>query len=177
VGSLRRSGSIRNSCSDGPRSRITLVQSWNPCARAVNFAPKVHPPRTEFLDAETGRQKPPLKCADAHRDQNPGIEWPEIPAETPYLTSYGKRAVCGDWNWRPTTQSSNRSPLERGTEIFGAETGVQNPAFPSPETATETTRSGRKPALHGKNARILAVTAPRVGRSRSPKAGNTSRRF
>jgi site-specific DNA recombinase len=28
------------------------------------------------------RQKPPLKCANAHGDQNPGIEWPEIPAET-----------------------------------------------------------------------------------------------
>jgi hypothetical protein len=55
------------------------------------------PPGTEFLDAETGRQKPPLKCANAHRDQNPGIEWPEIPAETPYLASYRNRAVCGDW--------------------------------------------------------------------------------
>ena len=61
------------------------------------FAPEPGPPGTDFSDAETGRQKPPLKCADAHRDQNPGIEWPEIPAETPYLTSCGKRAVCGDW--------------------------------------------------------------------------------
>jgi len=40
--------------------------------------------------------KPPLKCANAHRDQDPGIEWPEIPVETPYLASYQKRAVCGD---------------------------------------------------------------------------------
>jgi hypothetical protein len=54
-------------------------------------------PGTEFLDAETGRQKPPPKCANAHRDQNPGIESPEMPAETPYWTSCRKRAVCGDW--------------------------------------------------------------------------------
>src|ERR1700675_1157639 len=54
-------------------------------------------PGTEFLDAETGRQKPPPKCANAHRDQNPGIESPEMPAETPYWTSCRTRAVCGDW--------------------------------------------------------------------------------
>jgi hypothetical protein len=28
---------------------------------------------------------------------NPGIKWPEIPAETPYFASREKRAVCGDW--------------------------------------------------------------------------------
>src|SRR6266478_6067262 len=51
----------------------------------------------EFLDAETGRQKSSLKCATAHRDKNPGSEWPENPVETPYLVSYRKRAVCKDW--------------------------------------------------------------------------------
>jgi hypothetical protein len=62
-----------------------------------NFALKARLPGTEFLDAETGRQKLPLKCASAHGDQNPGIEWPEIPAETPYFASYRNRTVCGDW--------------------------------------------------------------------------------
>jgi uncharacterized protein GlcG (DUF336 family) len=52
---------------------------------AVNFAFKAWLPGTEFLDAETGRQKSPLRCANAYRDQIPGSEWPEIPAETPYL--------------------------------------------------------------------------------------------
>jgi hypothetical protein len=33
----------------------------------------------------------------ACRDQNPGIERPEIPAETPYLALCWKPAVCGDW--------------------------------------------------------------------------------
>src|SRR5882762_6035463 len=37
------------------------------------------PPGTEFLDAETGHQKPPLKCTNARRDQKPGIEWRKIP--------------------------------------------------------------------------------------------------
>src|SRR6266849_3239315 len=52
---------------------------------------------TEFLDAETGRQKSPLNLANGCRDINPRSRWPEIPAETPYFESYRKRAVCGDW--------------------------------------------------------------------------------
>jgi hypothetical protein len=90
AGSLRRSDSIRNRCNAGPGSRITG-------ANAVELRAQARPPGTEFLDAETGRHQPPLKCANAHGDQNPGIEWPEIPAETPYLASYRKRTVCGDW--------------------------------------------------------------------------------
>jgi len=35
-----------------------------------------------FLNAETKRQKSPFKPANVGRDQNPGNEWPEIPAET-----------------------------------------------------------------------------------------------
>ncbi len=52
---------------------------------------------TDFLDTETGRQKSPLRRQIACGDRNPGNEWPEIPAETPYLASCWKRAVCGDW--------------------------------------------------------------------------------
>src|SRR5258706_14691377 len=52
---------------------------------------------TEFLDAETGRQKSQPKSVNAGRDQNPGSERPEIRAETRYLASCRKRAVCGDW--------------------------------------------------------------------------------
>ena len=64
---------------------------------AVELRAQARPPGTEFLDAETGRQKPPLKRTNTHRDQNPGIEWPEIRAETPYLASYRKRVVCKGW--------------------------------------------------------------------------------
>jgi len=49
------------------------------------------------LDAETERQKSPLKSVHAHRDQSPENRWPEIPAKTPYPASYGKPAVCEDW--------------------------------------------------------------------------------
>src|SRR6266404_7548156 len=55
------------------------------------------PPGTEFLDAETGRQKPPPKRMSVHRDQSPRSKWPETPAETPYLALWRKRAVCKDW--------------------------------------------------------------------------------
>ena len=37
------------------------------------------------------------KCANADRDKNLRIEWPEIPAETAYLQSNTKFAVRGDW--------------------------------------------------------------------------------
>src|SRR5260221_2851287 len=55
------------------------------------------PPGTEILDAETKHQKSSFRRANARRDQNPGTEWPEIPAETRYLASCRKRVVCGDW--------------------------------------------------------------------------------
>jgi hypothetical protein len=66
-------------------------------ARAADFAPKAWPPGTDFLDAETGRQKPALKYVSARRDQSPTTEWPKIPAETSYSAAYRKGAVCEDW--------------------------------------------------------------------------------
>jgi len=50
----------------------------------IPFRARARPPGTEFLDAETGRQKSPPKWVNAHRDKNPGNEWSEIPAETRY---------------------------------------------------------------------------------------------
>jgi len=50
------------------------------------------------LDAETKRQKSSFKRANARRDQNPGNEWSEIPAETPYLALCRKHAVCKESN-------------------------------------------------------------------------------
>ena len=95
---MRRSDSIRNNCGEGPRSRITMAQTSElRAASAAGLRAETRPPGTEFLDAETGCQKSPLKRTNAHRDKNPGMEWPEIRAETPYLASYRKRAVCGDW--------------------------------------------------------------------------------
>jgi hypothetical protein len=58
---------------------------------------RAQPPGTEFLDAETKRQKSSFKRANARRDENPRVGWPEIPAKTPYLASYRKRAVCKGW--------------------------------------------------------------------------------
>src|SRR5260221_3505542 len=52
---------------------------------------------TEFLDAETGPQISPPKWVSAHRDKNPGNQWSEIPAETPYLALCRKHAFCKDW--------------------------------------------------------------------------------
>src|SRR5260370_41657234 len=62
-----------------------------------NSRAQARPPGTEFLDAETGCQKSPVRRANARRDKNLSNEWPEIPAERPYLVPYRKSAVCGDW--------------------------------------------------------------------------------
>src|SRR5216684_4290295 len=90
-----------------PQSRITAAPVQDPnfsgpkvgIAGAVrsNFALKARLLGTEFLDAETGRQKSSRKSVNACRDQSPGCKWPEIPAEAPYLASTRERVVCGDW--------------------------------------------------------------------------------
>src|SRR6267142_3229663 len=90
-----------------PQSRITAAPVQDPnysdpkvgTAGAVrsNFALKARLPGTEFLDAETGRQKSSRKSVNACRDQSPGCKWPEIPAEAPYLASTRETVVCGDW--------------------------------------------------------------------------------
>jgi hypothetical protein len=76
-----------------------------------NFALKTRSPGTEFSDAETRRQKSQPKSVNAGRDQNPGRERPEIRAERPYLASYRKRAVCGDWVVADAVKR-NRSPMK-----------------------------------------------------------------
>src|SRR5258707_15249494 len=75
---------------DHRRVRRLGCSAVQPCAQP-------RPPGTEILDAETKRQKSSFKRANARRDQNPGTEWPEIPAETRYSASCRKRAVCKDW--------------------------------------------------------------------------------
>jgi hypothetical protein len=95
AGNLRGLDSVPNSCSAGPRSQLRWPLEI-PVQVQSDSRQKARP-GTEFLDAETGRQKSPLEPTNAHRDKNPGMEWPEIRAETPYLASYRKRPVCGDW--------------------------------------------------------------------------------
>src|SRR5712675_2138683 len=79
----------------GPELRQRKTRNTTSTALGLRAQPR--PPGTEFIDAETARQKSPPKRVSAHRDQNPGNEWPEIPAETRYSASCRKRAVCGDW--------------------------------------------------------------------------------
>jgi hypothetical protein len=112
---------------------------------------------------QTGRQKSPLKCANARRDKNPGIEWPEIPAETPYLASYQNRAVCGDWmvealGHKLATHHPVIEPVsaaEAGTEICDAETGTQKPPYHLAEMNPETRRECESPHSGAINAKRL----------------------
>src|SRR5258707_9289981 len=90
-----------------PQSRITAAPVQDPnysgpkvgVAGAVrsNLALIARLPGTEFLDAETGRQKSSRKSVNACRDQSPGSKWPEIPADAPNLPSTRERGGCGDW--------------------------------------------------------------------------------
>ena len=66
-------------------------------ANAVGIRACARLPGTEFLDAETKRQKWLFNSADGCRDQNPGNEWPKTPAKTPRLGSCQKPSVYEDW--------------------------------------------------------------------------------
>src|SRR6267143_974138 len=110
-----------------PQSRITAAPVQDPnysgskvgIAGAVrsNFALKARLLGTEFLDAETGRQKSSRKRANACRDKVREASGRKSPQKRPFWRRLGKGwfAETGWWrqsgtNWRPTTQSSNRSP-------------------------------------------------------------------
>jgi hypothetical protein len=98
AGSLRRSDSIRNNCRTDPRSlNYRGATRGIMAASAAGFRARARPPGTDFLDAETGRQKSPPKWVSAHRDTNPGNQWSENPVETASLASCWKRTVCKDW--------------------------------------------------------------------------------
>src|SRR5258708_19008357 len=80
------------SAPESPRRKRGIAAS-----SAVGFRARARPPGTEFLDAETGRQKSPPKWVSAHRDKITGNKGSEIPADTRYLASGRKRSVCEDW--------------------------------------------------------------------------------
>src|SRR5258707_10846054 len=80
-----------------PTSRITLAQNRNCGCKCGRNSARARPPGTEFLDAETGRQKSPLKRATVCRDQSSGIGWPKVPVETHRSASYRKYTVCKGW--------------------------------------------------------------------------------
>src|SRR5258706_6806943 len=69
-----RSASIRNNLDPSPTSRITLARKIAiAAANAVGIRARARLPGTEFLDAETERQKSPLKRATVRRDRSLGI--------------------------------------------------------------------------------------------------------
>src|SRR5260370_41075460 len=96
---LRRSDSIRNNCRSDQRTlNYRGAKRGIAAASAAGFRARARPSGTEFLDAETGPQISPPKWVSAHRDKNPGNEWSEIPAETPYL------ALCRKPGLEPGTR-------------------------------------------------------------------------
>ena len=112
AGSSRRLDLSRNSCSAGARSlNYRGAKRGITAAGAVRFRARARPPGTEFLDAETGRQKSPPKQVGAHRDKNPRNEWPKLPVETPCLASCRKRSVCKDWM---VVEAVVRNPSQMG---------------------------------------------------------------
>ena len=85
-----------------------------------------------FLDAETGRQNRPLKCANVGRDQSPGIEWPKIPQKRPIWRRAGNVRLART-GWWCAQSYANRSPTQhRVLELL---------------TGPHAVRSGRK-SLH-----------------------------
>ena len=120
---MRRSDSIRNNLPRRPKiPELPRRKTRNYGCKCGRMSCPTRPPGTEFLDAETRRQKSPPKWVSAHRDKNPGNEWPEIPAETPYLALCRKRAVCKDWmvvsavRYETRLQRQNRDNREKYRE-------------------------------------------------------------
>ena len=132
-------------------------------ARAADFAPKAWPPGTDFLDAETGRQKPALKYVSAGRDPSPATEWPKIPAETPYSAADRKRAVCEDCmvetvglelkTQHPVVERVSNFP--RNGNFRRRDRGSKSSIFRF-QTVVETIQSAKKPAFRGDLARAPA---------------------
>src|SRR5204863_3495167 len=117
-------------------------------ASAVGLRAQARPPGTEFLDAETGRQKSSPKCPTATETKIRELSGRKSPQKRPILRRIenARFAETGWWrhsgtNWRPTTQSSNRSlKSESGTEFFDEETEGQIRLFCLAETDAETGR-------------------------------------
>ena len=75
---------------------------------------------------------PKITAKMRERLQRPksGSEWPENPAETPYLASYRKRAVCKDWmvvcavRYEPVSLllAKNRAIFEKNSERIAENT-------------------------------------------------------
>jgi hypothetical protein len=91
-----------------------------------NFALNPGRPGTEFFDAETGRQKSPPSAQTPPETKIQEVGGPEILAETLYLTSRRKRAVCKDcvvetiWTKLPTPHAEIEpvSETRAGNGIF-----------------------------------------------------------
>ena len=136
------------------RSRITVTQRpelW--LQMRPEFAPWGLPPGTDFLDAETGRQKPELKCADGHRDRKSKNLMAEnarrnapfgVVPETCGLLRLGggdRRARTGD----PPPSHRTSLRLAAGTEISDAETGGQIRPFACKRPIVETGQACEMP--------------------------------
>jgi len=126
AGNLRPSDSIRNSCTPArkvPNYGGSMVGIPRGECNAVQL--RAQPKQPGILDAETKRQKSSFKRANARKDENLRVEWPEIPAGTPYLAPYRKRAVCKGWvvsGHKLVTHHPVFEPVPSGTEFFDAET-------------------------------------------------------
>jgi hypothetical protein len=158
------SASIQNDCRAGPRSQLQRLKSRSCGCSAVPLRTIARLLGTEFLEAETGRQKSSRKSVNACRDQSPGSKWPEIPAEAPNLASTREGVACGDWmveavGHKLATHHPVIEPVsaaEPGTEICDAETGTQKPTYHLAETNPETRRSAKSPHSGAINAKRLA---------------------
>src|SRR6266404_6850735 len=111
---LRRSDSIRNNCPVGPQiPELPRRKTRNYGCKCGRISYRSRPPGTEFLDAETGRQKPPPKRVSAHRDQSPRSKWPEIPRNALFCVvseSCGLRRLDGG---RTRAQTEDPPPSHR----------------------------------------------------------------
>src|SRR5258707_6120234 len=111
AGSLRRSGSIRSNCSAGPRSRISAVQTRNAAATAPGLRAQARPPGTEFLDAETGRQKSSTNARTPTETKIQELSTRKSAQKRPIWRRVGN-AWFARTGWWCAQSDTNRSPLD-----------------------------------------------------------------
>jgi hypothetical protein len=87
---------------------------------------KTKPPGTEFRGPETGRQKSPFGCLETCRDQSPGSETPQIPAESArmraFLETRGLRRLRGG-----RIRAQTWDPLFKSQRLQGPPAGERSP--------------------------------------------------
>src|SRR3984885_13100076 len=112
--------------------------------------------------SETVRRLDSSSCEQSHRGPH------RMLTEMMVCRGYKPKGRLVRFNWGPTTQSSNPSPLERGTEIFDVETNLQTGPSAAQRPSAETRAGAKSPHSGAINTkRLTKVSTQGLGGGRT----------